>query len=69
MTDDVGAHNRFVLTRYRSPQITTGMEPTSDLQGREKAVKLMDDNKLFILFRGVLYDATGKRVEERRAQQ
>lgn len=69
LTDDIGSHNRFVLTRYRSPQITTGMEPTSDLQGSEKAVKLMDDNKLFILFRGVLYDATGKRVEERRAQQ
>jgi hypothetical protein len=28
-----------------------------------KAVKLMIDNKIYILLRGVLYDATGRRVE------
>ena len=70
--DDVGAHNRFVLTRYTSPQTPTGVEqPTPDpsLKGRDSAHKFMNDNKMFILYRGVLYDGMGKRVEERRAQQ
>ena len=69
--NDVGAHNRFVLTRYRSPQTPTGIEPTPDpsLKGRENAHKFMEDQKIFILYRGVLYDGMGKRVEERRAQQ
>ena len=64
-TNDIGAHNRFVLTRF-APQMPTGVEePTSDssLKGREKAMKFIEDNKMYILLRGVLYDATGRRVE------
>ena len=68
--DDVGAHNRFVLTRYYSPQTPTGGEEVRSDEGQgTKAVKIMEDNKIFILYRGVLYDGMGKRVEERRAQQ
>ena len=68
--DDVGSHNRFVLTRYYSPQTPTGGEEVRSDEGQgTKAIKIMEDNKIFILYRGVLYDATGKRVEERRAQQ
>ena len=68
--DDVGAHNRFVLTRYNAPQTPTGGEEVRSDEGQgTKAVKFMNDNKMFILYRGVLYDGMGKRVEERRAQQ
>ena len=68
--NDIGSHNRFVLTRHNSPQIATDVEPTPDpsLKGREKAVKLIIDDQMYILYRGVMYDATGKRVEERRAE-
>ena len=70
-TDDVSPHNRFILTRYRSPQIATDLEPTPDpsLKGRENGFKFVEDQKIYILYRGVLYDATGKRVEERRNQK
>ena len=63
-TSDVGAHNRFVLTRF-APQTPTDLEPTSDssLKGREAATKHIIDNRIYILLRGVLYDATGRRVE------
>ena len=68
--NDVGAHNRFVLTRYRSPQTPTDNgDVTADDRRTEKAFKIIEDNKIFILYRGVLYDGMGKRVEERRAQQ
>ena len=69
-TDDKKVHNRFVLTRYNSPQWTTDLEPTPDpsLKGRENGFKFVEDQKIYILYRGVLYDATGKRVEERRAE-
>ena len=63
-TDDKAAHTRFVLTRYRSPQVTTGVEdvPTDQVPST-KAVKFIEHDHLFILRAGVLYDATGKRVK------
>ena len=63
-TNDVAAHNRFVLTR-QAPQMPTDLEPTSDssLKGRERGLKFIEGEKMFILMNGVLYDATGRRVE------
>jgi hypothetical protein len=57
-TTDLGAHNRFLLTR-QAPATPTGLDGVGeDTQAR----KFIDGNKMYILLRGVLYDATGKRI-------
>ena len=63
-TTDKADHKRFALTRYRAPQITTGVEDTSEDNGQGKAVKFIENDKLYILRNGVLYDGTGKKVIE-----
>jgi hypothetical protein len=64
-TNDLGAHTRFILTRNNAPQTPTDLESTSDssLKGRERGLKFIEGEKMFILMNGVLYDATGRRVE------
>ena len=64
VTTDKADHKRFALTRYRAPQITTGVEDTSEDNGQGKAVKFIENDKLYILRNGVLYDGTGKKVIE-----
>ena len=64
---DKGEYNRFILTR-KAPSIGTGVNTGSDGVNSEKAVKFLNRDKMFIFIRGVLYDATGKRVAERRAE-
>ena len=61
-TTDKADHKRFALTRYRAPQITTGVEDASEDNGQGKAVKFIENDKLYILRNGVLYDGTGKKV-------
>ena len=61
-TSDETAHDRFVLVR-RQPEIITGVgEVQGDAQGA-KAVKLIMEDKMYILLNGQLYDALGKRVK------
>ena len=62
-TTDKADHKRFALTRYRAPQITTGVEDASEDNGQGKAVKFIENDKLYILRNGVLYDGTGKRAK------
>ena len=57
-------HQRFILTRNKAPQITTGEKPISDSSLKGRATKLILDQKLYIYRNGVLYDAMGKRVSE-----
>ena len=64
---DKGEYNRFILTR-KAPSIGTGVDTGSDGVNSEKAVKFLNRDKMFIFIRGVLYDSTGKRVAERRAE-
>ena len=60
-TSDKAPHSRFILTR-KTPQIATGVEPTSDGESA-KARKLLIGDKLYILLNSMLYDATGKVVK------
>ena len=60
-TSDMAPHSRFILTR-KTPQIATGVEPTSDGESA-KARKLLIGDKLYILLNSMLYDATGKVVK------
>jgi hypothetical protein len=62
-TTDKADHKRFALTRYRAPQITTGVEEAQGDNGQGKAVKFIENDKLYILRNGVLYDGTGKRAK------
>ena len=64
-TSDTDYHTRFALTRHNSPQITTGFGngENSGNDGMKKAVKFINNDQLFILLNGVLYDATGRRIE------
>ena len=62
-TYDTDYHTRFALTRHNSPQITTGIGNEAN-DGRTKAVKFINNDQLFILLNGVLYDATGRKVSE-----
>ena len=66
---DKGEYNRFLLTRSNGQEIPTGWE---DANGADKAgakpLKFIGNDKMFIYVRGVLYDATGKRVAERREE-
>ena len=64
LTYDKDTHTRFILTRYRSPQVATGDEAASDASRKGRATKLIIDQKLYILRNGVLYDATGKCVKQ-----
>lgn len=59
-TTDKTEHNRFFLTR-NMPQNPTGIE--NKYQDGVKAVKFLEDGKLFILRSGKLYDATGALVK------
>ena len=63
VTTDKADHKRFALTRYRAPQITTGVEEAQGDSGQGKAVKFIENDKLYILRNGVLYDGTGKRAK------
>ena len=64
VTTDKADHKRFALTRYRAPQIVTGVEDTLEDNVRStKAVKFIENDKLYILLNGVLYDGTGKRAK------
>ena len=64
VTTDKADHKRFALTRYRAPQITTGVEDAQEDNVRStKAVKFIENDKLYILLNGVLYDGTGKRAK------
>ena len=63
VTTDKADHKRFALTRYRAPQITTGVEDALEDNGQGKAVKFIENDKLYILLNGVLYDGTGKRAK------
>ena len=62
---DKGEYNRFLLTR-NAPSVATGVDNTHS--ETEKAVKFIYQDKMYIFIRGVLYDAAGKRVTERRAE-
>jgi len=55
---------RFVIVEAEVPEIATGIS-NDGLMNDEmvKAKKFVKDDKLFILKNGVLYDATGKRVQ------
>ena len=64
VTTDKADHKRFALTRYRAPQITTDVEEAQGDNGQGKAVKFIENDKLYILRNGVLYDGTGKKVIE-----
>ena len=66
---DKDAHNRFLLTRSEGNQVPTGVDNTSDSKDSAKPFKFIGNKKLFIFVNGILYDGTGKRVEERRAAQ
>ena len=66
---DKDAHNRFLLTRSNGNQVPTGTEVTSESKDGAEPFKFIGNNKMFIFVRGVLYDATGKRVAERREAQ
>jgi hypothetical protein len=59
-TTDKVEHNRFILTR-KAPQSPTGIE--NSYQDGVKAVKFLEDDKLFILRGGKLYNATGALVK------
>ena len=63
-TNDKEKHTRFIITR-KNPNVATGVEPTSDssLKGREKARKVIIDQKIYIMVNGRIYDTTGKLVE------
>ena len=62
---DKGEHDRFLLTR-NAPTIVTGVDNTR--HEPDRAVKFIYQDKMYIFIRGVLYDAAGKRVTERRAE-
>ena len=62
---DKGEHDRFLLTR-RAPTIETGVDNTR--HETDRAVKFIYQDKMYIFIRGVLYDAAGKRVTERRVE-
>lgn len=50
---------------FRSPQITTDLEPTSDSSRKGSEVrKVIINQKMYILRNGEMYDATGKRVNK-----
>lgn len=64
-TSDKIADNRFILTR-NAPGVATGVE---NAQGgdnlRDKALKFIYQDKMYIFIRGVLYDSGGRRVGEK----
>ena len=58
--------NRFLITA-NPPRIPTDIEKVSDERLKGNGVqKFIRDDKLFILHKGVLYDALGERVESRK---
>ena len=63
-TNDKAAHSRFVLTRTDGQMTPTGID---DVQGDKvheaKAKKFIMDDKMYILFNGRVFDATGKAVK------
>ena len=63
-TNDKAAHSRFVLTRTDGFATPTGID---DVQGDKvheaKAKKFIMDDKMYILFNGRVFDATGKAVK------
>ena len=62
--DDKEEHNRFILTR-NAPGVLTGInEVQSDKDPANGVFKFIENDKMYILYRGVLYDATGKKVSE-----
>ena len=62
-TTDKNEHQRFILTRNRMPEVTTGVDAI-DVDGEKsvKATKFIHNEKIYILYRGVVYDMNGKRV-------
>ena len=61
-TNDKAYHNRFILTRTSGSQTPTGCE---NITGEtDNAVKFINNNKMFIFVRGILYDATGKVIKQ-----
>ena len=52
---------RFLLTRNNAPLITTGNANAN--ANAEKATKLILNQQLYIYRNGILYDATGRRVD------
>ena len=62
--DDKEEHNRFILTR-NAPGVLTGLNGVqSDKDPANGVFKFIENDKMYILYRGVLYDATGKKVSE-----
>ena len=51
---------RFIIVEAEATEIATGVE---DVQEDARVHKFIKDDKLFILKNGVLYDATGMRVQ------
>ncbi len=64
-TYDRDAHTRFILTRSRAPQVVTGYNGEWTNGGYPKAVRYIDNGRLYIRYKGTLYNMQGARVEEK----
>ena len=57
-------YGRFYISgRFRTPQIATDIEPTSDSSLKGRAQKVLIEEKIYIMVGDKLYDATGKLVK------
>ena len=62
---EVNGQNRrksFVLTHHNAPQITTDNGDVADGRSKAESRKLLLDGRLYIMNRGAVYDATGRRI-------
>ena len=61
-----GNGNRFIISRspYQSPQTPTGTEVVNE-ETQEKAMKFIYNDKLYILYRGMIFDANGKLINRK----
>lgn len=64
ISDSEKRGDRFLLSveLYSEEEITTEIEGSGDSIESTKPVKFIYENKMYILHRGIIYDATGKRV-------
>ena len=63
---DKEEHVRFILTYSNGEEVATDID--NNVTEETSALKFIREDKMYIFTRGVLYDATGKRVTERRGE-